>query len=398
MQELGEVDLKIRGEVAKPAFSRQSLVVSNNKNSQQINYKLGEEVATRKAYGNALKRLGGAYQNLVSLDGDVKNSTYAEIFKEAYPDRFYEMYIAEQNMVGTAVGLARLGFIPFASSFACFLTRAFDQIRMASIGGANIKLCGSHAGVSIGEDGPSQMGLEDIAMFRSVAGSVVLYPADAVSAEKLVEEMIKTKGICYIRTSRPTTPVIYGNDEKFPIGGCKVHRIKPDVIARSEATWQSRANARMQITADWRDPAEAGQVERSLDLLRDDKRKVIIIAAGITLFEALKTQEELVKEGIEAIVVDCYSVKPIDEITLTTLARATLAKGEGTVRIITVEDHYFEGGLGDAVLNVFADNPRVKIKKLAVTKMPRSGKAAELMAYEGIDAKTIILAAKQISV
>ncbi|KKS47890.1 transketolase [Candidatus Gottesmanbacteria bacterium RIFCSPLOWO2_02_FULL_42_29] len=356
LKELGKVDLNLRGEVAKAAPA-----IKNKKNTTvqipNTKYKTGDSAATRKAYGNALARLGEKYPLLVSLDGDVKNSTYAEIFQAKYPGRFFEMFIAEQNMVGAAVGFAKLGYIPFVSTFAAFLTRGFDQIRMAAVSGANIKICGSHAGVSIGEDGPSQMGLEDLAMFRAVNGSTVLYPADAVSTEKLVEEMINCQCISYLRTSRPATSVIYDNNEEFPIGGCKIH----------------------------------------LPKIRNPKSeiRILIIAAGVTLFEALKAQEELAKVGIGVTVVDCYSIKPIDAKTLSSLARppkAFGANGVGTAQVITVEDHWFEGGLGDAVLNVFASDPNVKITKLAVSKMPRSGKPAELLALEGIDAKAIIKA------
>jgi transketolase len=229
--ELGKVDLRIRVKVEKPSILLpRSPRLPKLPRSLKYDYKIGDQVATRKAYGTALARLGEYYPEIIALDGDVKNSTYSEIFKEKFPKRFYEMYIAEQNMVGAAVGFSRMGFIPFVSTFAAFLTRAFDQIRMAAITGANIKFCGSHAGVSIGEDGPSQMGLEDLAMFRAVHDSVVLYPADAVSTEKLVEEMVKHNGISYLRTSRPTTPVIYDNGEEFPIGGCKIHKVERDVI------------------------------------------------------------------------------------------------------------------------------------------------------------------------
>ena len=353
--ELGEVDLEIRGEVASASVDKpagiSAVKPAGNSGIEKLNYRIGEEVATRKAYGNALKRLGRDYPDLVSLDGDVKNSTYAEIFKEAFPGRFFEMFIAEQNMVGAGVGMARLGFIPFVSSFACFLTRGFDQIRMAGIGGANVKFCGSHAGVSIGEDGPSQMGLEDLSMFRSVFGSTVLYPSDAVSTERLVEQMLKTAGICYIRTARPATKVIYGNDEKFPVGGSKIHKVKSQ--------------------------------------MSNVKSKVIIAAAGITFLEAMKAQEELIKEGIEAIVVDCYSIKPIDGETLRKLA-------EEANYFITVEDHYEAGGLGETVLNVFASDPVVKVHCMAVSKLPRSGKPAELMNFEEIDAASIIKKARSI--
>jgi len=346
--ELGEIDLKLRGEVQMPDKSLHLEKIKINKTIlTEVNYKKGDSVATRKAFGTALARLGDKYPQIVSLDGDVKNSTYAEIFKEKFPQRFFEMFIAEQNMVGTAVGLAKLGYVPFVSTFAAFLTRAYDQIRMAALSSANIKICGSHAGVSIGEDGPSQMGLEDLAMFRAVHGSTVLYPADAVATEKLVEEMVNCQGISYIRTSRPATPVIYENSEEFPIGGSKLHN-----------------------------PPDA-----------EHKPSVIIVAAGITLFEALKAQQELAKDGIVATVVDCYSIKPLDGQTLEKLASLT-------PNFITVEDHWFEGGLGDAVLNVFARGPDVKISKLAVTQMPRSGKPAELLALEKIDSTSIVATVK----
>src|SRR2546426_232962 len=233
-----------------------------------LNYKLGDSVATREAYGNALLRVGGVDLRVVAMDGDTKNSTYSEKFFKKFPERFTECYIAEQNMVGVATGFGARGKVPFASTFACFFARAFDQIRVAGISMANIKLTGSHVGVSIGEDGPSQMGLEDLALMRAIAGSVVLYPSDAVCAEKLVEQMIAHKGICYLRTSRPKTPVIYNNDEQFPIGGAKVVRESPG-------------------------------------------DKVTVVAAGVTLFEALKAADELKSAGIGITVIDAYSVKPL---------------------------------------------------------------------------------------
>ena len=233
-------------------------------------YKLGDMVATREAYGNALVRIGGVDQRVVAMDGDTKNSTYSDKFLKKFPDRFTECFIAEQNLVGVAIGFATRGKVPFASTFATFFSRAFDQIRVAGISTANLKLVGSHVGVSIGEDGPSQMGLEDIAMMRAVIGSVVLYPSDAVCAEKLVDQMAAHKGICFLRTSRPKTPVIYGNDEQFPIGGAKVLR------------------------------QGAGD-------------KVTVVAAGVTLFEALKAADTLKAEGIGITVIDAYSVKPLGE-------------------------------------------------------------------------------------
>lgn len=310
-------------------------------------YELGQQVATREAYGDGLVALGKVNPQIVALDGDVKNSTFSEKFMAAFPERFVECFIAEQNMIGTAVGLATRGKIPFASSFACFLMRAYDFIRMAGIGTANIKLCGSHAGVSIGEDGPSQMGLEDIAALRAIPRSVVLYPCDAVSTVKLIAEMAKYQGIAYLRTTRPKTPVIYNNDEEFPIGGCKVLRSSPNDV-------------------------------------------VTVVAAGITVFEALKAYETLANEGIKIRVIDLYSVKPLDEATL---VRSAL---ETNRTIITVEDHYPEGGIGDAVASAVSKEG-IKVYKLAVNDIPRSGKPDELMDMFGISAKHIVETVKRLS-
>ncbi|MFZ0829117.1 MAG: transketolase [Verrucomicrobiia bacterium] len=304
-----------------------------------INYKLGDSVATREAYGTALARIGEVDQRIVALDGDTKNSTYAEVFFNKFPNRSTECYIAEQNLVSVATGFGARGKVPFASTFATFFTRAFDQIRVAGISQANLKLVGSHVGVSIGEDGPSQMALEDIAMMRAIVGSVVLYPSDAVSTEKLLEEMALAKGIHFLRTSRPKTPVIYGNDEKFPIGGAKVLR------------------------------QNAGD-------------KVTIVGAGVTLHEALKAADALKAEGIGVTVIDAYSLKPLARDVI----KAAAQKTGNTV--ITVEDHYSEGGLGDAVAGELSAEG-IKVHKLAVTSLPRSGKAAELLAHFGIDAAAI---------
>jgi transketolase len=305
-----------------------------------LGYKIGDSVATREAYGNALARIGDVDQRIIAVDGDTKNSTYADKFFKKFPDRSTECYIAEQNMVGVATGFGARGKVPFASTFACFFTRAFDQIRVAGISQANLKLAGSHVGVSIGEDGPSQMGLEDLAMMRAIAGSTVLYPSDAVSTEKLVEQMALAKGICYLRTSRPKTPVIYNNDESFPIGGAKVLR------------------------------QNAGD-------------KVTVIAAGVTLFEALKAADILKNEGIGITVIDAYSIKPLGRDVILAAAKKT------NNTVITVEDHYTEGGLGDAVAGELSVDG-VKVHKLAVTALPRSGKAEELLAHFGIDALAIV--------
>jgi transketolase len=311
-----------------------------------VNYKPGDLVATREAYGTALARMGETDQRIVALDGDTKNSTFAEKFFKRFPDRAIECFIAEQNMVGVATGFGARGKVPFASTFACFFTRAYDQIRVAGISQANLKLAGSHVGVSIGEDGPSQMALEDMAMMRAIAGSAVLYPCDAVSTEKLVEQMAQTKGICFLRTSRPKTPVIYGNDEKFPIGGAKVLR------------------------------QNAGD-------------KVTVVVAGVTLHEALKAAETLKAEGIGITVIDAYSIKPLGRDVIKAAAQKT---GK---TIITVEDHYIEGGLGDAVAGELSVDG-MKVHKLAVTAIPRSGKPAELLAHFGIDAAGIVKMVKSL--
>jgi transketolase len=303
-------------------------------------YKPGDSVATREAFGNALARIAEVDPRVVGLDGDTKNSTFSEKFFKKFPDRFTECFIAEQNMVSVATGLGARGKVPFASTFACFLARAFDQIRVAGISMANLKLVGSHVGVSIGEDGPSQMALEDLAMMRAIAGSTVLYPSDAVSAEKLVEQMALAKGICYLRTSRPKTAVIYPNDEAFPIGGAKVAR------------------------------QNAGD-------------KVTVVAAGVTLHEALKAADFLKSEGIGITVIDAYSVKPLGKDVIRAAAQKT------NLAVITVEDHYAEGGLGDAVAGELSADG-IKVHKLAVRELPRSGKPEQLLAWAGIDAAAIV--------
>ncbi len=307
-------------------------------------YKIGEEIATRQAFGNALTRLGEADPRIVALDADVKNSTFSEKFEGAFPDRFYESFIAEQVMVGMAMGLAAGGAIPFVATFACFLTRAADFVRMAAIGANNIKLIGSHAGVSIGEDGPSQMGLEDLALFRAEPNYAVLYPCDAVSTERLVALMAAHSGPAYLRTSRPKTPVIYPNSETFKIGGLKVLR------------------------------------ESSADV-------ATVIGAGVTVFEALKAHEELKAAGIPIRVIDLYSLAPIDRESLVAAGRATGG------HLITVEDHYAAGGIGDAVASAVAD-AGLTVHRLAVREIPRSGASAELMDRFGISARHIVSAVK----
>ena len=309
-----------------------------------INYNLGDKIATREAYGTALVRLGDVDSRIVALDGDTKNSTFADKFFKKFPNRSTECYIAEQNLVATAVGFGTRGKVPFASAFATFFTRAYDQIRVAGISQSNLKLVGSHVGVSIGEDGPSQMALEDLAMMRAVVGSTVLYPSDAVATEKLLEQMALIKGVCFLRTSRPKTPVIYGNDEKFPVGGAKVLR---------------------------------------------EGDKVTLVSAGVTLFEALKAADTLKAEGIQVTVIDAYSIKPLAKDVILAAAKKT-----GNT-IITVEDHYAEGGLGDAVAGELSAEG-VKVHKLAVVGIPHSGKAEELLAKFGIDAAGIVKKVKSL--
>jgi transketolase len=299
--------------------------------------------ATRESFGETLVKIGNKYPDIVVLDAEVKNSTYTSLFKKEFPDRFFDCFIAEQNMVAMSVGMARMGKIPFVSTFSAFLTRAYDQIRMAGLGESNIKLVGSHAGVSIGEDGSSQMALEDITMMRPVWNSVVLYPSDDVSTAKLTEEMVKHKGLCFMRTTRAATPTIYKESDEFPIGGFKVHRLESDEMKESGI-------------------------------------KVTIVAAGITLHEALKAQKEL--EGkVLVTVVDLYSIKPIED--------EKLLEAITTEHIITVEDHWHEGGIGDAILNVFSQTPGVKIHKLAVTSLPHSGTPEENLQRAGIDSLSI---------
>jgi transketolase len=344
LKELGEIDKSARGEISLPEDLKPKGQAAGGP-VKKMDYPADRPVATRKAYGNALVRIFPQFPNLVSLDGEVSNSTYAEIFKEAFPERFFEMYIAEQNMVGAALGLSRRGKIPFVSTFGAFLTRAFDQIRLSQYSDANIKFVGSHAGVSIGEDGPSQMALEDIAMFRAILGSVVLYPSDGVSTERLVEEAAKQDGIVFIRTTRMETPILYGPDEKFAIGGSKVLR-------------------------------------------KSEKDRATVIGAGVTLYEALAAYEALKKEGLFIRVIDLYSIKPIDEATLRQAASATRA-------IITVEDHYPEGGMGEAVRSGLFASP-VPVHSLAVRKKPKSGKPEELLDYEEISRVAIIKKVKEV--
>ena len=341
----GERDLTVQ--VAKPEASPrgegQTLPPGGRATLPQ--WEVGEEVATRKAYGEALKALGDARGDVVALDGEVSNSTYSEIFRDAHPDRYVELYIAEQQLIATAVALQRRGWKPFCSTFAAFLTRAYDFVRMAAVSRAELKLCGSHAGVSIGEDGPSQMGLEDLAAFRAVHSSTVLYPSDANQTARLVALMADLDGIAYLRTHRGALPVIYGPDDRFEIGGSRVVRDGDDVT---------------------------------------------LVGAGVTLHEALAAAEELARDGVEARVVDLYSVKPVDT---ETLARAATETGA----IVTAEDHWPEGGLGEAVLGALAEaGESCPVRKLGVEIMPGSGTPKELLREAGIDAGAIAAAAREL--
>jgi transketolase len=339
----GERHLTVQGPLPKDGTPR----TRPNGEVKLPSYSLGDKVATRVAFGQALKAVG-ARSNVVVLDGEVGNSTHTEEFAKVYPERYFEMFIAEQQMVAAAVGMAVCGYVPFAATFGAFLTRAFDFIRMSAISSANIRLCGSHAGVEIGADGPSQMALEDLAMLRTVHGSTVLYPSDASSTAYLVKEMADQLGVVYMRTTRGSYPVLYAPDEPFPIGGAKVVRSGPD-------------------------------------------DQVTLVGAGVTLHNCLAAADQLSSDGISARVVDLYSVKPIDSATLVSAADATGG------RVLVVEDHHPEGGIGSAVLEAFNDAGHpVQIVHLAVRNLPGSGTAEELMDRAGISVGHIAEAAKKL--
>ena len=334
----------LAGHIEKPPSRPHA--VETAKTVAAPSYTLGDHVATREAYGTAIAKLGDVDSRIVALDADVKNSTFSDKFEKAHPDRFYENFIAEQVMVGSAMGLAARGAIPFPSTFACFLTRAADFVRMAAISNVNVKLAGSHAGVSIGEDGPSQMALEDLAMFRAEPNYAVVYPCDAVSTERLIAEIAYHPGPAYMRTSRPKTPVIYANDEPFPLGGLKVLRQSADDVAT-------------------------------------------VIGAGVTVFEALAAYDQLKANGIAIRVIDLYSLAPVDRDGLIAAAKATRGK------LITVEDHYPVGGVGDAVAAAVAD-AGFTVHRLAVREIPRSGKPEELLDRFGISAAHVVDAVQRL--
>ena len=349
--ELGGVrNLMVRGPRPEPVPAGQTEAGPAKAAPATPSYPVGEKVATRKAYGDALVALGAADPTIVALDGEVKNSTFALEFAQAYPARYFEMFIAEQQLVAAATGMAARGYKPFASTFAAFFTRAYDFIRMGAISGANLRLAGSHAGVEIGADGPSQMALEDLAMMRAVHGSTVLYPADGTSTAALVEAMAGTPGISYLRTTRGAYPGLYPAGESFPIGGAKVLR-------------------------------------------SSDHDDVTLIGAGVTLHECLDAATTLAAESITARVIDCYSIKPVDTATLTAAAEATSG------RVVVAEDHHPEGGLGSAVTGALlaAGQKDLSVAHLAVREMPGSGTGTELLAWAGIDAGHIAAAARRLT-
>jgi transketolase len=333
-------------EIPRPPSKGRTLAAADYAKLPAPAYKKGDLVATREAWGTALAIVGAADERIVALDADVKNSTFSERFAKAFANRFFENFIAEQVMIGTSMGLAARGAIPFASTFACFLARAADFIRMAGISAVNVKLTGSHAGISIGEDGPSQMALEDLAMMRAVPDCAVLYPCEAVSTERLVARMAQHNGLVYMRTSRPKTPVLYEPSDDFRIGGSRVVRQSSGDVAT-------------------------------------------VVAAGVTVFEAIKAAEALQKEGLSIRVIDAYSVQPIDAATLRDAAKATQNN------VITVEDHYAAGGLGDAVSEALAPNG-VAVTRLAVREIPRSGQPEELLDRYGISASHIADAVRRV--
>jgi transketolase len=347
--ELGGVrELVVRGPQPGPAPGPDQAVPAGPAGPELPTYDAGDKVATRKAYGDALVALGAGDPRVVALDGEVKNSTFATEFATAFPDRYFEMYIAEQQMVAAATGLAARGYKPFASTFAAFFTRAYDFIRMAAVSAASLRLAGSHAGVEIGADGPSQMALEDLAMMRAVQGSTVLYPADATCTAALMGAMAANPGISYLRTTRGSYPVLYPAGEAFPIGGIKVHGSGTDVT---------------------------------------------LIGAGVTLHECLSAADILRGEGIGARVIDCYSVKPLDAAALAAAVSATSG------RVVIAEDHHPEGGLGSAVTDALlaAGQANLSVTHLAVREMPGSGSGTELLAWAGIDAGHIAAAARALT-
>ncbi|MEN9407796.1 MAG: hypothetical protein RLZZ455_1012 [Candidatus Parcubacteria bacterium] len=345
LDELGDIDESLRFTLKKQSLVKTMTAKKVSHAKSSFTFKRGDEIATREVYGEVLAEIGETDAGIYSLDAEVKNSTFSQDFKKVFPSRFVECFIAEQNMVGVAVGMARIGKKPFVSTFAAFLTRAFDQIRMAGIGQANICFVGSHSGVSIGEDGSSQMGLEDIAMFGVLPDSVVIHPADAVTTVMMLPQLASHVGISYLRTLRPKTPVLYDDNETFHIGGSKMLKSSDDDV-------------------------------------------LTVVASGITVHEALKAYEILQKDGVTIRVLDCYSIKPVDKEALLQSIAATKMK-----IILTVEDHFDHGGLGDYVLDAVSDS-EAHVQKLSVKKFSRSGKGVELLSDAGVDAHAIVEAVR----
>jgi transketolase len=353
----------IKGVISKPANDEALSFVAHpanpKSNSDAIVYDPAKLYPTKQAFGNAMIRLAEINPNLMVLDADVSNSLHTDKFKENFPEQFLELYIAEQNMVGVGIGLSKRGYLPVINTFACFLTRAHDQFRMLPLSDASLLVNGSYVGVTVGRDGPSQMGLDDLSMMRSIFGSTVLYPADPYQTEKLVNLATNLKGLVYVRTTREPTPVVYDQKAEFIIGGSKVFEPNSKLGSNTDTSKK--------------------------------KRIITIVAAGITLHEALKAQKLFANENIAIRVVDCYSVKPIDVKTLQLCAADSRA-------IVVVEDHYPEGGLGEAVMSALSDTSNISIHHLAVRKLPMSGKAEELLKFEGIDSDAIIQLIRQVLV
>lgn len=345
LTELGDVDEMLKGNVAKPEQTITLPKVHRTVVDPTLNIESNQLVATREAYGQALVQIGEQMPQLVVLDAETSNSTFADKFKKSFPNRFYEMFIAEQNMVSVAVGMSKLGFIPFVSTFSAFFARAFDQIRMAQYSEANVKIVGSHAGVSIGADGSSQMGLEDIAIMRSVLDSIVLYPSDAVSTDKLTQLAAEHQGVAYLRLTREKTPILYSTETEFKVGGSQIVR-------------------------------------------QSETDQVLVIAAGITVHEALKAHQILAKAGVGITVMDAYSVKPIDRSTLLSLTQKI-------DKVIVVEDHYPAGGLGETVM-VALSGTHVRVEHLCVKAIPHSGSPEELLNWANIDTQSIVNATKKL--
>lgn len=339
----GYLDSTVRGKLAVPDDLQPA--GKQPESLSMVSAKRGDQVATRDAYGTGLKRLYPAFPEIVVLDGEVSNSTRAQKFREAYPNRFFEMFVAEQNMVGAAIGFSRRGKLPFVSTFAAFLTRSFDQIRMSRYSEATIVFAGSHAGCSIGKDGPSQMGLEDIALFRAIPDSVVLYPSDAVATEKVMEFVAAHKGISYLRLTRSKTEVIYGPHEQFPVGGSKT-------------------------------------------LMESDQDVLTIVTAGYTLHEALAAAKTLKEDGVAVRVIDLYSIKPLDVEVLEKAA-------DETGRLLVIEDHYPQGGIGEAVIATLKGK-HLQLEHLAVTKQPGSGAPEEVLKDQGLDSESIYVRVKSL--